>query len=65
MATKTLAKMSADDAIKNIVMQRDVDSVKSFIELQSALKNSIINTDKQNDKIANMEEKLAYFESLN
>lgn len=39
MATKTLAKMSADDAIKNIVMQRDVDSVKSFIELQSALKN--------------------------
>ena len=39
MATKTLAKMSADDTIKNIVMQRDVDSVKSFIELQSALKN--------------------------
>lgn len=37
MATKTLAKMSADDAINNIVTKCDVDSVKSFIELQSAL----------------------------
>ena len=43
MATRNSAKMSAeikgylDDAIKNLVTKSDIDSLKSFIEEQSAL----------------------------
>ena len=43
MATRSSAKISAeiksylDDAIKNLVTKSDIDSLKSFIEEQSAL----------------------------
>ena len=84
MATRNSAKMSAeikshlDDAIKNLVRKSDIDSLKSFIEEQSALiKNltekistldeklypSEASIEKLNDKISNLEGKLAYFES--
>ena len=84
MATRNSAKMSAeiksylDDAIKNLVTKSDIDSLKSFIEEQSALiKNltEIISTlheklnaseasiEKLNNKITNLEGKLTYFES--
>ena len=86
MATRNSAKMSAeiksylDDAIKSLVTKSDIDSLKSFIEEQSALiknlteKMSILDeklnvneasTEKLNDKITNLEGKLAYFESQN
>ena len=84
MATRNSAKMSAeiksylDDAIKNLVTKSDIDSLKSFIEEQSALiKNltekistldeklnaSEASIEKLNDKITNLEGKLAYLES--
>ena len=77
MATRNSAKMSAeiksylDDAIKNLVTKSDIDSLKSFIEEQSALiKNlpekistldeklnaSEASIEKLNDKITNMKE---------
>ena len=71
-------KSYLDDAIKNLVTKSDIDSLKSFIEEQSALiKNltekvstldeklngSEASTEKLNDKITNLEGKLAYFES--
>ena len=37
MTTRNSAKMSADDAIKNLVTKSDVDSVKSFIEWSEKL----------------------------
>ena len=84
MATRNSAKISAeiksylDDAIKNLVTKSDIDSLKSFIEEQSApIKNltekiwtldeklnaSEASIEKLNDKITNLEGKLAYFES--
>ena len=71
-------KSYLDDAIKNLVTKSDIDSLKSFIEEQSALiKNltekistldeklnaSEASIEKLNDKITNLEKKLAYFES--
>ena len=84
MTTRSSATISADiksyldDAIKNLVTKSDIDSLKSFIEEQSALiKNltekistldeklnaSEASIEKLNDKITNLEGKLAYFES--
>ena len=84
MATRSSAKISAeiksylDHAIKNLVTKSDIDSLKSFIEEQSALiKNltekistldeklnaSEASIEKLNDKITNLEGKLAYFDS--
>ena len=84
MATRSSAKISAeiktylDDAIKNLVTKKDNDSLKSFIEEQSALiknlteKISILDEklnaseasiEKLNNKITNLEGKLAYFKS--
>ena len=84
MTTRSSATISADiksyldDAIKNLVTKSDIDSLKSFIEEQSALiKNltekistldeklnaSEASIEKLNDKITNLERKLAYFES--
>ena len=84
MATRSSAKISAeiksylDDAIKNLVTKSDIDSLKSFIEEQSALiknlteKISILDEklnaseasiEKLNNKITNLEGKLAYFKS--
>ena len=84
MATRNSAKISAeiksylDDAIKNLETKSNIDSLKSFIEEQSALiKNltgkistldeklnaSEASIEKLNDKITNLEGKLAYFES--
>ena len=74
----TEIKNYLDDAIKNLVTKSDIDSLKSFIEEQSDLlknlteKISTLNKklnaseasiDKLNDKITNLEGKLAYFES--
>ena len=74
----TEIKNYLDDAIKNLVTKSDIDSLKSFIEEQSDLlknlteKISTLNNklnaseasiDKLNDKITNLEGKLAYFES--
>ena len=80
MATRSSAKISAeiksylDDAIRNLVTKSDIDSLKSFVEEQSALiKNltekistldeklnvSEASIEKLNDKITNMERKLA------
>lgn len=65
------------DAIKNLVTKNDIDYLKSFIEEQSSKKYKIkdkrstldekLNAseafiDKLNDKINNIEGKLAYFE---
>ena len=84
MATRNSAKISAevksylDDAIKNLVTESDIDSLKRYIEEQSALIKNLtekISTldeklnpseaciEKLNDKITNLEGKLAYFES--
>ena len=84
MATRSSAKISAeiksylDHAIKNLVTKSDIDSLKSFIEEQSALiknlteKISILDeklnaseasSEKLNNKITNLEGKLAYFKS--
>ena len=84
MATRNSAKISAenesylDDAIKNLVTKSDINSLKSFIEEQSALiKNltekistldeklnrSEASIEKLNDKITNLQEKIAYVES--
>ena len=84
MTNRNSAKISAeikshlDDAIKNLVPKSGIDSLKSFIEEQSALiKNltekistlveklnaSEASIEKINDKITNLEGKLAYFES--
>ena len=84
MATRSSAKISAeiksylDHAIKNLVTKSDIDSLKSFIEEQSALiknlteKISTLNEklnaseasiEELNNKITNLEEKLAYFKS--
>ena len=84
MTTRSSATISADiksyldDAIKNLVTKSDIDSLKSFIEEQSApIKNltekiwtldeklnaSEASIEKLNDKITNLEGKLAYFES--
>ena len=67
----TTAKLSAE--IKNLVTKNDINSLKSFIEEQSALiKNSTLDDklnaseasiEKLNVKITNMEGKLAYFKS--
>ena len=72
----TTAKLSAE--IKNLVTKNDINSLKSFIEEQSALiKNltekmstlddklnaSEASIEKLNVKITNMEGKLAYFKS--
>ena len=74
----TEIKNYLDDAIKNLVTKSDIDSLKSFIEEKSDLLKSLtekISTlnrklnaseasiDKLNDKITNLEGKLAYFES--
>ena len=74
----TEIKNYLDDAIKNLVTKSDIDSLKSFIEEKSDLlknlteKISTLNKklnaseasiDKLNDKITNLEGKLAYFES--
>ena len=71
-------KSYLDYAIKNLVTKSDIDSLKSFIEEQSALiKNltekistldeklnaSEASIEKLNDKITNLEGKLAYFDS--
>ena len=84
MATRSSAKISADiksyldDAIKNLGTKSDIDSLKRFIEEQSApIKNltekistldeklnaSEASIEKLNDKITNLEGKLAYTES--
>ena len=83
MATRNSAKISAeiksylDDAIKNLATKSGIDSLKSFIEEQSALiKNltgkistldeklnaSEASIEKLNDKIINLEGKLTYFQ---
>ena len=74
----TEIKNCLDDTIKNLVTKSDIDSLKSFIEEKSDLlknlteKISTLNRklnaseasiDKLNDKITNLEGKLAYFES--
>ena len=58
MATRNSAKMSAeiknylDDAIKNLLTKSDIDSLKSFIEEQSALIKNLT------EKISTLEKKL-------
>ena len=58
MATRNSAKMSAeiksylDDAIKNLVTKSDIDSLKSFIEEQSALIKNLT------EKVSTLDEKL-------
>ena len=58
IATRNSAKKSAknksylDDAIKNLVTKSDIDSLKSFIEEQSALIKNLT------EKISTLDEKL-------
>ena len=58
MATRNSAKMSAeiesylDDAIKGLVTKSDIDSLKSFIEEQSALIKNLT------EKISTLDEEL-------
>ena len=71
-------KSCLDDAIKNLVTKSDIDSFKSLIEEQSALIKNLIekiltldeklnisepSIEKLNNKITNLEGKLAYLES--
>ena len=84
MATRNSANMPAeiksylDDAIKNLVIKSDIDSLKSFIEAKSALiknlteKASTLNEklnaseasiEQLSDKINDLEQKLPYLES--
>ena len=57
MATRNLAKMSEvksclDDATKNLVTKSNIDSLKSFIEEQSALIKNLT------EKISTLDEEL-------
>ena len=67
-----------DDAIKNLVTKSDIDSLKNFIEEQSALIRNLTekvstldgklnaseaSIEKLNDKIISLQGKLEYFES--
>ena len=71
-------KSYLDDAIKNLVTKSDIESLKSFLEGHSLLIKNLtekistwdgnLNTseasiEKLNDKMTNLEGKLAYFES--